>query len=89
MPGRKGKSGGTRNGAGRPRSTTIEKNGRVAVPLDMANKITSRNGHTFERVACEPQDYFLVDGERFDHYHEAANEFQKRANPDRYTTAST
>ena len=48
MPGTKGKSGGRRDGAGRPRSTTITHNGHIAAVLSSIALVVSRNGHRFE-----------------------------------------
>ena len=84
MTGAKGKSGGQRDGAGRPRQSTIAKNGLIAVPLDRAALVISRNGHRFEPLEDSSGVYYMVDGDRIENYFEAAHEFQARANPKRY-----
>ena len=85
MTGRMGKSGGRRDGAGRPRSTTITHNGHIAAVLSSVALVVSRNGHRFE--AFEQANgliYYMIDDDRFDDYTDAAHEFQRRANPKRY-----
>ena len=85
MSGTKGKSGGRRDGAGRPRSTTITHNGHIAAVLSSIALVVSRNGHRFEAFeSINGLIYYMVDDDRFDDYMTAAREFQRCVNPKRY-----
>lgn len=83
--GKRANTGGRRDGAGRPRSTTITHNGHIAAVLSKVALVVSRNGHRFETFEqANGLIYYMIDDDRFDDYLEAAREFQRRANPTRY-----
>ena len=52
------------------------------------DKLTSKNGTTWERVHVKGKPYgtyYLVNGVRFEWYHESISAFKQMANPKRYT----